>query len=153
MKRSNSKGNSPDEFARIRLEIKDLSESLASLRQEVGSLKEAISSLLGTQFGNDAAQLPGIRQHCVVYAQEVSTIDIVRKVLLIESGDIPTIWTIIDDPPPADSPHRVTYASQLHTLRILQSNMPLHLEILSSSKASRRKQLRAPNAQLIWERQ
>ena len=156
MRKISSEAGYSGEIARIWTEIKTLHESLDSIRQELAFIKDAINDSSHAPFNDQNAEpisMPNPEEHGLVYAQQVSTIDIVRKVMLTQDEGNPIIWTIVEDPPPVDSPQKLPYDDQLDTLQILQYNMPLNLDILNTSKAQRRKQLREPNAKIIWERQ
>ncbi len=155
MPRNSSAAGSHEELARIWTEIKTLSESLDAIRQEITSLKEAFGDFSRTLSGGQNAGLSRMSdsEECYhVYAREVSTIDIVRKVVLTGTAETTIVWTIVDNPPRQDLTLRASYDDQLNTLEILKQNMPMHLDILNTSQAQRRKQLRGPGTRVIWER-
>jgi hypothetical protein len=156
MPKISSGAGSSEEITQIWTEIKTLHQSLDSIRQELAFVKDAINDSSQTLFNNqneESISMPNAEDHSHAYAQEVSTIDIVLKVILTQYEGNSIIWTIIEDPPPADSPQKPTYDDQLDTLEILKYNMPLNLDILNTAKARRRKQLHGPDAKIIWERQ
>lgn len=80
-------------------------------------------------------------QLCQGYVERVRTIGIVRKVLLIETEDIPTIWTIIDALPFEDSLRQPIYEAQLHVLRALEATTRLDFYVLNVSELPEGEQL------------
>ncbi|MBM2825876.1 MAG: hypothetical protein HW402_1540 [Dehalococcoidales bacterium] len=155
MPRNSSGAGSHEEIARIWAAIKTLGESLDAIKQEMTSLKDAFSDLSRTLSGDQNAgpsRMPDPDECYHFYAREVSTISIVRKVMLTGSAESPTVWTIIDNPPRQDSPLKTSYDDERNTLEILKFNMPLNLDIVNASQAQRRKQLREPGAKIIWQR-
>jgi hypothetical protein len=89
---------------------------------------------------------------CNTYVDLIQDINMVREVRLGETGQVATIWTIIDDPPAEDSPLKPTYDENLHTLEILKYNMPVELHILSVSEVAGEKQTQQPDTKLVWQR-
>jgi len=142
-----------NEISRIWREIEGLRESVESLRRELTSFH----NIMGISPGISPDQYPAepaperIEAQCHSYVDLISDITIVRQVLLTQTEQVATIWTIVADPPADDSPDRLTYDDERHTLAILKHNMPLNLEILTISELASTEQLQTEDVKLIWQ--
>ena len=155
MKSSNSSQSELHaELAKIRSEIKSLRDSVESVKQELASFIEAhdvLPSVPSTGYATEPA-VDRAEKWCNTYVDLIQDIDMVREVRLGETGQVATIWTIIDDPPAEGSPLKLTYDENLHTLEILKYNMPVDLQILNVSEVTEEKQPLQAETKLIWQR-
>ena len=152
-----------DELARMKHEIDALCNSVELLKEELSFCRDTIAEmrkessegLSGELTSAEQAKPRALKGLCNNYLEIVSTIDIVRQVFLAEAEDTATIWTIVDAPPPEDSPHASLYNEQLKTLSILRDNLPLEFYLLNESELPEGKQTEGiipSHAKLIWER-
>ena len=114
-------------------------------------IRELTSKLSEATF----AVITELGQLCEDYVERVSTLRIVRKVLLVETEDIPTIWTIIDSTPFEDSVREPIYQAQLQVLRALEGTTLLDFYVLNVSELPEDEELDnvvPANAKLLWER-
>ena len=142
------------ELTKVWREIAGLRESVESLRRELASFIETLGILPGISSASYPVEptLERIESQCNSYVDLISDIAIVCEVLLTQTEQAATIWTIVDDPPAEDSPDKSAYDDERHTLAILEHNMPLNLKILSVSELSRAEHLQTPDVKLIWHR-
>ena len=141
------------ELARMWHEIAGLRESVESLRRELAALGQTMGVLPAVPSAGypvESAQ-ERLEAQCNSYVDLISDIGIIREVLLSQSEQRATIWTIIDNPPAEDSPERPSYDDQRHTLAILEQNMPLDLQIVSVSEMAEAEQ--PGEMKLMWRRE
>lgn len=115
-------------------------------------LVEELSFKLGEVLSAIATDVEQLCQH---YVNRVSAIDIVREVLLVETDEITTVWTIIDAPPFEDSVREPVYQAQLQILRELEGDTVLDFYVLNVSELPKKEKLERivpPDARLLWRR-
>ncbi len=136
-----------DEIAKIRLDLGDLRNTTNLILKELSLCREAIAKLHREVSGRPSpkeTRVSPIEQLCKTYLDVVSNMKIIHKVFCITAGNTATFWTIVDTPPPEDSPSIPQYNEQLNTLLILKENMPVDFYILDVSELSEEKQQEEP---------
>ncbi len=154
-KESPSQSDLRDELAKIWREIENLHKIVESIRRELVFRKETVGELpiMPSERYPVETALERTEQDCNIYVDVIRDIDIVRQVLLAQAqtGAATTIWTIIDDPPPEDSPLKSIYDDKLHTLQILKHNMPFNSDLLTMAQLSDKEKLRHPTMKIMWQ--
>jgi FtsZ-binding cell division protein ZapB len=145
-----------DEITELRQEIDSLSVTVNSLTQELASsrkrtdeLSKKVDEIHSRVETNTVAKL------CQAYVKIVSNIDMAKKVLVAETMDVATIWTIIDAPPFEDSLRTPIYDAQLRILSTLKEHVPLDFNVLNVSELPKKQEpndIIPANAKLVWER-
>lgn len=143
-----------DELEKIWRELEILRENLESIKRELILYKKPNIELqmIPSERNYEEAALQNSEKECNIYVDVVRDIDIVRKVLLIQTGMNMTIWTIIDDPPPENSPLKTVYDDKLNTLQILKHNVPFKMEILNVAQLRKRGEFQRANSKTVWQR-
>ena len=147
-----------DEIAKMKSEIDTLRNSVELIKQELSMCKDAITELSKKVYMRppvEQAELDPVDRLCKTYVDTVSTMNIARQVFLVKSGDIATIWTIIDAPPLEDPLSKTKYDEQVSTLNILKANLPIDFYILNVLELTGSEQpggVIPADAKLIWER-
>lgn len=147
-----------DEVTEMRQEIDTLRNRLEFIEQELSSSKEIIDELRTEVYRRPVikqTELATVGELCKAYVEMVSTINIVRQVLLVEVKNLTTIWTIIDTTPFEDSLRTPIYEAQIKILSTLKEDIPLDFYVLNVSELSENEKTESTvpaNAQLLWER-
>ena len=147
-----------DEVTDMKREIDSLRISMATMNRELSSYKQTIDKLCETVYGSLSTQqtkATRVDELCKDYVDMVSTIEVVRRILLVEDSGVTTIWTIIDAPPFEDSLRTPIYEAQIKILSTLKENIPLDFYVLNLSEISEDEELESivpSNAKLVWER-
>jgi len=147
-----------DEITEMRREIDILRYRAKSVEQELASCKQTIDEMSKVVYEGltiKQTKLATIADLCKAYVDLVSTINIVRQVLIVTTNHIATIWTIIDAPPFQDSLRTPIYDAQVKILSTLKENIPLDFYVLNVAELSEDEKLEdiiPSNAKLVWER-
>ena len=92
---------------------------------------------------------------CAEYLAEITEIESLREILVVEEEEVTTVWTIIKAPPFDDSVREPIYAAQLNIMRSLEQDIPIDFYILNESELPSDKKLSdiiPCNARSIWRR-
>lgn len=90
------------------------------------------------------------------YIDKVKNIKVVREVLLVETDDVSTLWTIIESPPFDDTIREPIYNAQLHILRSIKGNTSIDfyvLNLLELPENEEKSSFIPAHAKLIWKRE
>lgn len=101
------------------------------------------------------AELPSVEELCQDYLNMANTIEIVKRILIIEDEEGFTIWTVIEAEPFDDSQRKPIYQAQINMLRQIEEDIPIDFHILNISEYSSLEGLQdiiPPNAKIIWQR-
>lgn len=137
------------EIDSLRAAVNSLTQELASSRKRIDELSKKVDVVCSRTKTNTVAKL------CEAYLKIVSSIDMAKKVLVAETMDVATIWTIIDAPPFEDSLRTPICDAQLRILSMLKEQISLDFNVLNVSELSENQQpddIIPVNAKLIWER-
>lgn len=146
-----------DEVAEMRHEIDILHARVESVRQHLLSYKETVDELCKEVYGRSTTktnELATIGELCKAYASIVSTINIALQVLLVQTEEVATIWTIIDAPSFNDLLRTPIYDAQVQILGSLRKNIPLDFCVLNVSELPEDEKLESiipSNAKPIWK--
>ena len=145
-----------DDITELRQEIDTLYITVDSLRQELASSKRRINELSKKiDEIHPLVETNTIAKLCEAYVKIVSSIGMVQKVIVVETMDVTTIWTIIDAPPFEDSLRTPIYDAQLHILSMLKDHVSLDFNVLNVSELPENQEpysIIPANTRLIWER-
>ena len=146
-----------NDMKEIREDIQGLKQSIDFIIHELAHQRESIESLQREQYSRAPAEIPkrdSVDKLSQAYLGTVSTIAIVQKVFITESGDTATFWTVIDNPPDNNSSEQQTYEEQVNTLHILKENLPIDFHIISETELTSKEcdEPIPPKAKLIWQR-
>lgn len=137
------------EIDTLRMTVHSLTQELAFSKRRIDELSEKVDKIYPPVETNTVAKL------CEAYLKIVSSIDMAKKVLVAETMDVATIWTIIDAPPFEDSLRTPICDAQLRILSMLKEQISLDFNVLNVSELSENQQpddIIPVNAKLIWER-
>ena len=146
-----------NDIKEIRDDIQGLKQSMDFIIHELANHKDSIESLRQEMYGRSPVESPvrdSIDKLSQAYLGTVSTIDIVQRVFIAESGDTATFWTVIDTPPDENSLGKQTYDEQVNTLHILKGNLPIDFHIVNEAELTSKEhdELVPSKAKLIWQR-
>jgi len=147
-----------DEVADMKREIDTLRIRIVTMNQELISCKQTIDKLCKTVYESppkEKTRSTRVDKLCKDYVDIISSIDIVRQILLVEDKDITTIWTIIDAVPFDSSLRTPIYDAQGKIFSVLEEDIALDFYVLNLSELPEKQELESiipPSAKLVWER-
>ena len=147
-----------DEFTNMKLVLGTLRREVNTLKQESSISKKTMAELSKKVQEIRSVILPTIPnldELTNAYIQIVSSINIVHKVLVVETTEAATIWTIIDAPPFEDSYRDLVYDAQIEIFNMTKEDIPLDFYILNVSELVNKQELDKiipSNSKLVWER-
>lgn len=116
---------------------------------------EAFLKELTTRLQN-VLSLTGINRVYGDYLNMVKNIQVVREVLLVETEDISTLYTIIECTPFDDTLREPIYDAQLHILRSIKGNVSIDfyvLNLLELPEYEEKASFIPAYAKLLWKRE
>lgn len=147
-----------DEVADMKREIDTLRIGMATMNRELSSYKQTIDKLCKTVYespSKEQTKSTRVDKLCKDYLDMVSSIDVVRQILLVEDKDITTIWTIIDAAPFESSLRTPIYNAQVKIYSEMEDDIALDFHVLNLSEFQEKQELKSiipPSAKFIWER-
>lgn len=146
-----------DEVADMKREIDTLRIGMATMNRELSSYKQTIDKLCKTVYespSKEQTKSTRVDKLCKDYVDIVSSIDVVRQILLVEDKDITTIWTIIDAAPFESSLRTPIYDAQVKIFSVLEEDIALDFYVLNISELPEKQELESiipPSAKLVWK--
>lgn len=135
----------------LRLRHRALEKDLEHLKGENTKLSKQLKELQSSV----KTKVPTLSDLYELFVDSVSEVDFVQQVLVEETIDVSTIWTIINTTPFEDSLRDPIYDAEIKVLGMLKGDISLDFSILNVSELVDKQEVDSvipPKAKLLWKR-